>query len=479
MSYLTPEHKFASRMKRIHLIGIGGSGMSGIAEVLHNLDFDVSGSDQVMSSVTRRLVNMGVKVMIGHDPTFIENVDVVVFSTAIKAKNDELKAARKAKVPILTRAEMLAELMRFKIGIAVAGTHGKTTTTSLIASLLAESGLDPTFVIGGLLKSAGTNAGLGHSEYLVAEADESDGSFQLLQPVMAVVTNIDEDHMEAFDNNFDLLKQSFSTFLHRIPFYGVTILCGDDEDVYQLSKSISRHGVTYGLSERAEVRAINVSQQQHRMQFDLCVNGKIYAKGVKLNLPGEHNVQNALAALAVGLELDVPVNSMVKALAQFSGIDRRFDMYPNMLNAAAEFLLIDDYAHHPTEIAAVVDACQKGWPDKRLVLVFQPHRFTRTRDLFDEFADVLNRVDVLMLSEVYPAGEDMISGATAVDLSRSIRNRGKLDPVYVANIEDVALSMADIIEGDDVVLMVGAGNIGTIIQEIVAKQGLTGQQTHD
>lgn len=468
MSYLNPEHKFANRMRRIHLIGVGGSGMSGIAEVLHNLDFQVTGSDLNASKVTERLLNMGIGVKFGHDAAHVELADVVVYSSAIKDENQELKAARAAQIPVLTRAEMLAELMRFKVGIAVAGTHGKTTTTSLVASILTEAGLDPTFVIGGLLTAAGTNAGLGTGEYLVAEADESDGSFQLLQPVMAIVTNIDEDHMATFDNDLDQLKQSFSTFLHRVPFYGVTVLCVDDDHVFELSQKISRHQITYGTTDRAQIRAINIRQEQQNMWFDVSINDHVVIQEVKLNLPGTHNVLNALAAIAIGIELDVALDAMKKALAEFNGVGRRFNIYPKHNIQGKEVTLIDDYAHHPTELAAAIQACQSGWPDNRLVMVFQPHRYSRTRDLFDDFADVLGAVDLLLISEVYPAGESVISGATSNDLCRSIRNRGKLDPVFVQDINAVPESLQHVVETGDVVIMVGAGNIGALIQNMIA-----------
>ncbi len=471
MSYLNPEHKFASRMKRIHLIGIGGSGMSGIAEVLHNLDFKVSGSDLNESKVVKRLIGMGIDIVFGHDAAHVEMADVVVYSSAIKAENQELKAARAAYIPVLTRAEMLAELMRFKIGIAVAGTHGKTTTTSLVASILTEAGLDPTFVIGGLLTSAGTNAGLGTSEYLVAEADESDGSFQLLQPVMAIVTNIDEDHMATFDNDIDQLKQSFATFLHRVPFYGVTVMCVDDDHVFELAQQISRHQITYGLSDRAQIRAINLKQIKQYMWFDVVINDQIVLSQVKLNLPGEHNVLNALAAIAIGIELEVEMQAIQQALADFSGVGRRFNIYDNLDIDGKNVTLVDDYAHHPTELSAAIKACKSGWPDSRLVMVFQPHRYSRTRDLFDDFADVSNAVDVLVISEVYPAGEDVISGATANDLCRSIRNRGKLDPVFVQDIKTVPDALSHVVANNDVVLMVGAGDIGTLIQTMVGSRG--------
>ncbi|WP_154223841.1 UDP-N-acetylmuramate--L-alanine ligase [Marinicella rhabdoformis] len=472
MNYLSAGHKLASRIKHIHLIGVGGSGMSGIAEVLHNLDFTVSGSDIGDNKVTTRLKDMGIQVHHKHDAAWVEDVDVVVYSSAIKDDNEELKAARVAKIPVMNRAEMLAELMRFKIGIAVAGTHGKTTTTSLLASILGEAGLDPTFVIGGLLNAAGTNAGLGASEYLVAEADESDGSFQLLQPVMAVVTNIDEDHMATFDNNIDVLKRSFERFLNRVPFYGVAVLCVDDANVTEISKHLTRHCITYGLSDEAEIQGINIRQEKQHMYFDVTVNGQAFMSDVSLNLPGKHNVLNALAAIAIGIELDVNQSDMKTALAGFNGVGRRFNLYPDMKNKEATFTLVDDYAHHPTEIAAAVAACRAGWPDSRLVLAFQPHRYSRTRDLYDDFADVLNQVDELLVSEVYAAGEAAISGATAIDLCKTVRHRGKLEPVYVSQVDELPQALKALVKQGDVVLMVGAGSIGAVIQEIVNHQGV-------
>lgn len=469
MSYLTPEHKFARRMQRIHLIGIGGSGMSGIAEVLHNLDFKVSGSDQQRSKTTERLTGMGIKVFYQHDAALINEADVVVYSSAIGAANAELKAAREAALPVLTRAEMLAELMRFKVGIAVAGTHGKTTTTSLVASILAEAGLDPTFVIGGLLTAAGSHARLGAGEYLVAEADESDGSFELLQPVMAVVTNIDEDHMQTFDNDIQVLNQAFNNFIHRVPFYGVTVLGVDDERVAELATRVSRHKVTFGLSSKAQVRAVNIRQNHEFMTFDVVVDGLPLLQDIRLNIAGEYNVLNALAALSVALELDVPAAVIKRALGGFTGVGRRFNIHKIAAPKGGQFTLIDDYAHHPTAVAAVIAACRDGWPDQRLVVVFQPHRYSRTRDLFDEFSDVLNDADVLVLSEVYAAGESEISGATAVDLSRSIRNRGKLDPIFVQDVYQLPETLSHIVSVDDVVLMIGAGSIGSVIQTIISQ----------
>ncbi len=467
MSYLTPEHKFARRMQRIHLIGIGGSGMSGIAEVLHNLDFKVSGSDQQRSKTTERLVNMGVSVHYQHDAALIKQADVVVYSSAISKNNPELSAAREAALPVLTRAEMLAELMRFKVGIAVAGTHGKTTTTSLIASILAEADLDPTFVIGGLLTAAGSHARLGAGEYLVAEADESDGSFELLQPVMAVVTNIDEDHMQTFDNDIQVLNQAFNNFIHRVPFYGVAVMCVDDERVAELAEKVSRHKITYGLSSEAHVRAVNIRQNHEFMDFDVLVEGREFLTDVRLNIAGEYNILNALAAIAVALELDVPAAAMKRALAGFTGVGRRFNIHHLPAPKGGHITLIDDYAHHPTAVSAVMAACRDGWPDQRLVVVFQPHRYSRTRDLFDEFSEVLNNADVLVLSEVYAAGEAEISGATAVDLSRSIRNRGKLDPIFVQDVYQLPETLSHVLAAHDVVLMIGAGSIGSVVQTII------------
>ena len=468
MSYLTPEHKFARRMQRIHLIGIGGSGMSGIAEVLHNLDFKVSGSDQQRSKTTERLVKMGLSVHYQHNAALIKQADVVVYSSAIREDNPELSAARDAALPVLTRAEMLAELMRFKVGIAVAGTHGKTTTTSLIASILAAADLDPTFVIGGLLTAAGSHARLGAGEYLVAEADESDGSFELLQPVMAVVTNIDEDHMQTFDNDIKVLNQAFNNFIHRVPFYGITVLCVDDERVAELADKVSRHKITYGLSSQAQVRATNIRQRHEFMDFDVLYEGERILSDVRLNIAGEYNVLNALAAISVAMELDVPTATMKQALAGFTGVGRRFNIHKLPAPKGGELTLIDDYAHHPTALAAVIAACRDGWPEQRLVVVFQPHRYSRTRDLFDEFSDVLNEADVLVLSEVYPAGESEISGATAVDLSRSIRNRGKLDPIFVQDVQQLPETLSHILTAEDVVLMIGAGSIGAVIQTMIS-----------
>ena len=480
MSYLTPENRFVKRMQNVHLIGIGGSGMSGIAEVLHNLGFKVSGSDINDGDVVARLKKMAITVIIGHKQANIESANVVVVSSAIKDDNPELIAAREQNKAILSRAEMLAELMRFKIGIAVAGTHGKTTTTSLVASVLAAGHLDPTFVIGGLLNSAGTNAGLGTSEYLVAEADESDGSFQLLQPILAVVTNIDADHMQTFGGEFSQLKQAFENFLHHLPFYGVAILCIDDENVAELASRLVRPTISYGLSETAMIRAINISHHKQQMSFDLLAENKIISRDVIINLPGLHNVQNALAAIAIGLELGINIENVKRGLKQFAGIGRRFDLSQGLKCADGTFTMVDDYAHHPTELTAAINACRGGW-NNRLVVVFQPHRYSRTRDLFDEFTESLNQADVLVLTDVYAAGEQAISGFNSADLSRSIRTRGKIDPIYIADINNLINDLNDIIKDGDLVLLVGAGSIGLISKAIVNNHGLlqTQQVSHD
>ncbi|MFK8010472.1 MAG: UDP-N-acetylmuramate--L-alanine ligase [Marinicellaceae bacterium] len=471
MSYLTPKNRFVNRMKNIHMIGIGGSGMSGIAEVLHNLEFNVSGSDLNDSDVVNRLITMGIDVTIGHKQENVINANVVVVSSAIKDTNCELIAAREQSKTILSRAEMLAELMRFKIGIAVAGTHGKTTTTSLVSSVLAAGQLDPTFVIGGLLNSAGTNAGLGTSEYLVAEADESDGSFQLLQPILAVVTNIDADHMQTFNGKISLLKKAFDNFLHHLPFYGVAILCIDDENVAELASKLLRPSITYGLSSNASIQAINIKHHKQNMQFDVLQNGEKIAQGIRINLPGLHNVQNALAAIAIALELGISVNQIKDGLQTFAGIGRRFNLYQNLKCAAGTFTLVDDYAHHPTELTAAINACRGGW-NNRLVVVFQPHRYSRSKDLFDEFTQALNLADVLVITDVYAAGEEPISGYAAADLCRSIRTRGKIDPIYIADINQLSSDLNSILHHDDLVLIAGAGNIGQISKNIVKENGL-------
>ena len=455
----------AKAFPRIHFVGIGGVGMSGIAEVMLTLGYKVSGSDQNESAATRRLVSMGAKVFRGHAASNIEDIDCVVVSSAIKADNPELQQAHAQQIPVVPRAEMLAELMRFKRGIAIAGTHGKTTTTSLTASVLFEGNLDPTFVIGGQLLSAGANAKLGTSQWLVAEADESDGSFLRLNPLIAVVTNIDADHLENYGGDFERVKAAFAEFLHRLPFYGLAILCIDDPLVAELAKQTPRHTIRYGLSEQANVRATNVVQDGGAMQFKLHLpDGSEQA--VTLNLPGQHNVLNALAAAAVGWQLGVPSEIIANALKKFQGIGRRFNIKGELDFGNGKALVVDDYGHHPRELEAVFAAARGGWPDKRLVVAFQPHRYSRTRDLFDDFVSVLSTCDAVVLTEVYAAGEAPINGADSKSLARAIRARGRIDPVVVSSARELATVLPDILHDGDLLLMMGAGDIGAVASDI-------------
>ena len=458
----------AKAFPRIHFVGIGGVGMSGIAEVMLTLGYKVSGSDQNESASTRRLISMGAKVFRGHVATNIEDIDCVVVSSAIKADNPELQQAHAQQIPVVPRAEMLAELMRFKRGIAIAGTHGKTTTTSLTASVLFEGNLDPTFVIGGQLLSAGANAKLGSSQWLVAEADESDGSFLRLNPLIAVVTNIDADHLENYGGDFERVKAAFAEFLHRLPFYGLAILCIDDPLVAELAKLTPRHTIRYGLSELADVRASNVVQDGGAMQFKLHLpDGSEQA--VTLNLPGQHNVLNALAAAAVGWQLGVPSELIANALKKFQGIGRRFNIKGELDFGKGQALIVDDYGHHPRELEAVFAAARGGWPDKRLVVAFQPHRYSRTRDLFDDFVSVLSTCDAVVLTEVYAAGETPINGADSKSLARAIRARGRIDPVVVSSARELATVLPDILHDGDLLLMMGAGDIGAVTNDISVK----------
>ena len=463
-------HVYSSR---VHFIGIGGVGMSGIAEVLCTLGYQVSGSDNADNAVTRRLASLGASISKGHAAANVLDADCIVVSSAIKPDNPELQEAHAQRIPVVQRAEMLAELMRFRRGIAVAGTHGKTTTTSLTASVLAEGGLDPTFVIGGQLLAAGANARLGGGQWLVAEADESDGSFLRLSPAVAIVTNIDADHLENYGGDFEQVKRAFSEFLHRLPFYGLAVLCIDDAEVAALAANTSRHVVTYGFAEHADVRAEEVSQQGGRMHYSLCLpDGSRTA--CTLALPGKHNVQNALAASAVAWQLGVANDAIARALQNFAGIGRRFNQLAKLpLAAGGDVVLVDDYGHHPKELAAVFEAARGGWADKRLVVAFQPHRYSRTRDLFDEFAAVLSTVDALVLTEVYPAGEAPIAGADAKSLARSIRTRGRVDPVVVGSAGELADALAGVLRDGDLLLMMGAGDIGAAAQQI-ARTGLQG-----
>jgi len=452
------------KVKNIHFVGIGGSGMSGIAEVLANLGFGVSGSDLADNATTRRLAGLGVRTMVGHAAEHISGADAVVVSTAVKADNPEVVAARSAKVPVVPRAQMLAELMRLKQGIAIAGTHGKTTTTSLVASILAEGGMDPTFVIGGRLNAAGANARLGSGDFLVAEADESDASFLFLSPVMSIVTNIDADHMETYGHDFGRLKQAFVDFLQRLPFYGVAVLCADDANVREIMPQVAKQIVTYGIDAAANVRAENVAADGGRMKFDCVrVNGSVSRFPVTLNLPGLHNVQNALAAIAVATEVGVSDEAIIKALAEFKGVGRRFQRYGEIAcPAGGNFTLIDDYGHHPVEMSATIAAVRGAFPGRRLLLAFQPHRFTRTRDCFEDFVKVLNGVDALVLAEVYAAGEQPIVAADGRALARALRVAGKVEPVFVEDIGDLPQAILDVVRDGDVVVTMGAGSIGGV-----------------
>ncbi len=457
-------------VNRIHFIGIGGVGMSGIAEVLKNLSYKVSGSDMADSAILRRLAQFDIKTSIGHDAKNLQDVDVVVISSAVKQDNPEVLEAKRLNIPVVPRAIMLAELMRMKQGIAIAGTHGKTTTTSLVASVLAEAGLDPTFVIGGRLNSADANAKLGSGDYIVVEADESDASFLNLLPVMAVVTNIDEDHMETYGHDFVKLKNSFIEFLHRMPFYGAAIVCVDDAAVREILPSIARPVITYGLAAEARVRATDVQANNEKMSFlvECKSNDTWTSMPVVLNLPGLHNVRNALAAIAVAIELDIKPESIQNALSQFRGVDRRFQNYGKITaKEGGLFTLIDDYGHHPVEMKATIEAARGAYPNQRLVLAFQPHRYSRTRDCFEDFIKVMASVDVILLSEVYSAGEAKIVGADTRALCRAIRLNCKIEPIFVEEIQNMALAILDIAKDGDVVLCMGAGSISGIPKNIV------------
>ena len=464
------KESIARSFSRVHFVGIGGAGMSGIAEVLCTLGYQVSGSDTADNATTRRLARMGATVHRGHSAANVLGTDCVVVSSAIRPDNPELMEARSQRIPIVPRAEMLAELMRFRRGIAVAGTHGKTTTTSLTASVLGEGGLDPTFVIGGQLLAAGANARLGSGQWLVAEADESDGSFLRLNPLIAVVTNIDADHLENYGGDFARVQAAFSEFLHRLPFYGLAVLCVDDPEVARLAESVPRHAMTYGISAGADVRAEDVVQHGGAMRFTLCLPDGTRTP-VTLALPGRHNVLNALAAASIGWQLGVAPETIAAALEQFQGIGRRFNLLAELRTAqGAKVQLVDDYGHHPRELAAVFDAARGGWPERRLVVAFQPHRYTRTRDQFDDFAAVLSQVDALVLTEVYPAGEPPIAGADAKALARAIRARGRIDPVVVNGAQELAGVLPDLLQDGDLLLMMGAGDIGHAAQQL-AREG--------
>ncbi len=461
------------RISRIHFVGIGGAGMGGIAEVLLNLGYAVSGSDLRQNTVTQRLAAAGATLFVGHAASNVEGCDVVVTSTAVSADNPEVQAARAARIPVVPRAEMLAELMRFRFGIAIAGTHGKTTTTSLTASLLGEGGLDPTFVIGGLLNSAGSHARLGEGRYLVAEADESDASFLYLAPMMAVVTNIDADHMATYGGDFENLRQAFIEFLHHLPFYGLAVMCIDDPVVRELLPDISKPVLTYGLdSEDADVRGVGLTQQGAHTYFRVRRRGHDGELAITLNMPGAHNALNALAAIAVATELEVPDDAIQNALTRFEGIGRRFEVYGELDTANGRVLLVDDYGHHPREVAATIEAARRAWPGRRLVMAFQPHRFSRTRDLFEDFAKVLSEVDALLLLEVFAAGEVSQGGDDGRALCRAIRTRGQLDPVFVENIDELPATLRGVLRDGDVLMTLGAGSIGVAAAQL--PQQLTG-----
>jgi len=459
------------KVRHIHFVGVGGSGMSGIAEVLLNLGYEVSGSDVSASAVTRRLAGLGARIYPTHAGEHIQGADAVVVSSAVAASNPEVTAARAARIPVVPRALMLAELMRLKQGIAIAGTHGKTTTTSLVASVLAEGGLDPTFVIGGRLEAAGSNARLGTGEFIVVEADESDASFLHLQPVVAVVTNIDADHMETYAHDFARLKQSFVQFLQNLPFYGSAILCVDDPNVREILPFVSKPLLSYGFAADAMLRAERVEHAAGAMRFAV-VRERRDPLAVTLNLPGRHNVQNALAAIAVATELGVPDDAILKALAEFRGVDRRFQRHGEVaLPGGARFALIDDYGHHPAEMAATLEAVHGAFPGRRVVLAFQPHRYTRTRDLFEDFVRVLSSADALLLTEVYPAGEAPIVAADGRSLARAVRVAGRVEPIFVERIDALAAEILRVARDGDVVVTMGAGSIGAVPAQLLGREG--------
>lgn len=459
------------RIKHIHFVGIGGVGMGGIAEVLLSQGYRVSGSDLADNALTKRLRSIGAEIFLGHQASNIENADVVVRSSAVDLKNPEIAAAREKHIPIVPRAEMLGELMRFRYGIAIAGTHGKTTTTSLVTSILAEEGVDPTFVIGGRLNSAGSNARLGTGRYLVAEADESDASFLYLKPMISVVTNIDADHMSTYHDSFDELKSAFIAFLHRLPFYGLAVLCTDDPVVREVLPDVSRPMVTYGFAEDADFQAIDIKQTGTKTAFTVKRPNGMSPISVTLNLPGRHNVLNALAAIAVATELKVSDTAIQHALEKFAGIGRRFQIYGDFpLKKGGKITLIDDYGHHPREIEVTLQAARHSWPERRLVMVYQPHRYTRTRDLFADFCKVLSKPDVLGLLDVYPAGETFIPGADGASLVKAIADGGEIKPIFVEKHAELAEILQNTLRDGDVLLMQGAGNIGALAANLAATE---------
>ena len=462
------------RIQRIHFVGIGGSGMSGIAEVLLNQGYQISGSDISINPSIRRLEAAGAEIFLGHSKRNIENADVVVKSSAVTLENEEIVAAHESAIPVVRRAEMLAELMRYRHGIAVAGTHGKTTTTSLITSIFAEDGRDPTFIVGGRVNSVGTNAKLGGSRYLIAEADESDASFLHLQPVVSVVTNIEADHMETYGFDFDQLKSTYIQFLHNLPFYGLAVVCIDDPVIQEIMVNIGRPILSYGFSDDAAYRIHSLKIDQRQSQFVIERPDSKPPLEINLNIPGRHNALNAAAAIAVASDEGVPDNSIINGLAKFSGVGRRFEIigsYPvDRDDQQGTAMLVDDYGHHPTELDATIKAVRAGWSEKRLVMVFQPHRYTRTRDLYEDFVKVLSQVDVLLLLEVYSAGEDPIVGATSKNLCTSLRQLGEIDPIYVEKIEDVPGLLGGLVQDHDLVLTQGAGSVSKLVEMLEKSQ---------
>jgi UDP-N-acetylmuramate--alanine ligase len=462
MSQPVSVKEFMRRIRKVHFVGIGGAGMSGIADVMNTLGYEVSGSDVATNAVTEQLKSSGVCVYSSHSVENVRDVDVVVTSTAISKDNLEVVAAKANRTPVVPRAEMLAELMRFSHGIAVAGTHGKTTTTSLVTSVLAEAGLDPTYVIGGKLNSSATHARLGQGKYLVAEADESDASFLYLQPMISVVTNIDADHLPTYGGDFSRLKKTFVEFLHHLPFYGLAVVCVDDDEVRSLLPEITRPIIRYGIDFDADVCASNIRYQGSKTTFDVMLPDADATIEITLNMPGRHNVLNALAAICLAFELGVSSKHMQSALAKFQGIGRRMHMYGEAKIMGGSVTIVDDYAHHPTEVAATLSATKNAWPDKRLVVVFQPHRYTRTRDLFEDFSQVLAKCDVLLLTEVYAAGEKPIAGADSRALCAAIRARGKVNPIFVEDVEKLDENLRSVLQDGDLVLTLGAGSIGRV-----------------
>ena len=451
------------RIRRIHFVGIGGSGMSGIAEVLLNQGYEISGSDISVSPSVRRLTEAGAEVFLGHSESNIENADVVVKSSAVTIENPEIASARERGIPVVRRAEMLAELMRYRHGIAIAGTHGKTTTTSLITAILAEDGRDPTFVVGGRVNSVGTNAKLGGSRYLVAEADESDASFLHLQPMVSVVTNIEADHMETYGFDFEVMKKTYIEFLHNLPFYGLAVLCIDDEVIRDLLVEVARPMLTYGFSEDAAYKLRDLSADKRQCNFVIDRPDNKPSLSIKLNIPGRHNALNAAAAIAVATDEGISDQAIIAGLEKFSGVGRRFELVGEYQVTDGPAMLVDDYGHHPTEVKATIQAVRDGWPEKRLIMVFQPHRYSRTRDLYEDFVQVLSQVDVLLVLDVYAAGEEPIAGAGSKNLCGSIRQRGVIDPIFVEQIEEVPKLLGDLVRGGDLVMTQGAGSVSKLV----------------